>query len=135
MYIQARASARRPLIFSRRLKAPPSVASVMSVTSAKAALKRVSRRKYAAERRFSPARSPDARRCKRQQQGAQRIAGDEADMAEESAVETLQRRSPAPPAISSWTNGWQRIAPCPKMMSERVRMLAPSTVMPIGAAT
>jgi len=38
------------------------------------------------------------------------------------------------PRISSCTNGWQRIAPCPKMIIERVRMFAPSTVMPIGSA-
>ncbi len=40
-----------------------------------------------------------------------------------------------PPAarISFSTQGWQRMAPCPKMMSERVRMLAPSTVMAMGS--
>ena len=34
--------------------------------------------------------------------------------------------------ISFSTNGWQRIAPWPKMMSERVRMFAPSTVIATG---
>mmetsp|Transcript_18478 Transcript_18478/g.60462 ORF Transcript_18478/g.60462 Transcript_18478/m.60462 type:complete len:246 (-) Transcript_18478:785-1522(-) len=28
--------------------------------------------------------------------------------------------------------GWQRVTPCPMIMKERVMMLAPSTVMPIG---
>jgi hypothetical protein len=36
--------------------------------------------------------------------------------------------------ISLSTNGWQRTAPCPKMMSERVRMFAPSTVIATGTA-
>ena len=35
--------------------------------------------------------------------------------------------------ISRSTYGWQRIAPWPKMISVRVRMLAPSTVIAIGA--
>jgi hypothetical protein len=35
--------------------------------------------------------------------------------------------------ISRSTYGWQRIAPCPKMISVRVRMFAPSTVMPTGS--
>jgi len=35
--------------------------------------------------------------------------------------------------ISRSTYGWQRIAPWPKMMSVRVRMFAPSTVMPTGS--
>ena len=34
--------------------------------------------------------------------------------------------------ISRSTYGWQRIAPWPKMISVRVRMFAPSTVMAIG---
>ena len=34
--------------------------------------------------------------------------------------------------ISRSTYGWQRIAPWPKMISVRVRMFAPSTVMPTG---
>ena len=36
--------------------------------------------------------------------------------------------------ISFITHGWQRIAPWPKIISERVMMLAPSTVIAIGAA-
>ena len=36
--------------------------------------------------------------------------------------------------ISRSTYGWQRIAPWPKMISVRVRMLAPSTVIATGAA-
>jgi hypothetical protein len=36
--------------------------------------------------------------------------------------------------ISSSTYGWQRTAPCPKMIMLRVRMFAPSTVMLIGEA-
>ncbi len=35
--------------------------------------------------------------------------------------------------ISLSAYGWQRIAPCPKTISVRVRMLAPSTVMDTGA--
>jgi hypothetical protein len=35
--------------------------------------------------------------------------------------------------ISRSTYGWQRIAPWPKMMSVRVRMFAPSTVIATGA--
>ncbi len=35
-------------------------------------------------------------------------------------------------AISFNTKGWQRIAPCPKIIILRVRILAPSTVMPMG---
>ena len=34
--------------------------------------------------------------------------------------------------ISFSTYGWQRIAPCPKMMRLRVRMFAPSTVIATG---
>ena len=40
----------------------------------------------------------------------------------------------SPRASRCSTNGWQRIAPWPKMIIERVRMFAPSTVMPIGTA-
>ena len=36
--------------------------------------------------------------------------------------------------ISFSTQGWQRMAPWPKIISERVMMLAPSTVIEIGAA-
>jgi hypothetical protein len=36
--------------------------------------------------------------------------------------------------ISLSAYGWQRIAPCPNTIMERVRMFAPSTVMPIGTA-
>jgi len=36
--------------------------------------------------------------------------------------------------ISFITHGWHRIAPWPKISRLRVMMLAPSTVMPIGAA-
>ncbi|MNC97607.1 hypothetical protein D3C83_153160 [compost metagenome] len=34
--------------------------------------------------------------------------------------------------ISRSTYGWQRIAPWPKMISVRVSIFAPSTVMPTG---
>ncbi len=45
-------------------------------------------------------------------------------------------RSLAPAAsISFSTNGWQRIAPWPKMIIERVRMLAPSTVIAMGTVS
>jgi hypothetical protein len=36
--------------------------------------------------------------------------------------------------ISFITHGWQRIAPWPKIIRLRVMMLAPSTVIAIGAA-
>ena len=35
--------------------------------------------------------------------------------------------------ISLSAYGWQRMAPCPKIMSVRVKMLAPSTVIETGA--
>jgi len=37
--------------------------------------------------------------------------------------------------ISFSTHGWHRIAPWPKIISERVMMFAPSTVMLIGVAS
>jgi hypothetical protein len=36
--------------------------------------------------------------------------------------------------ISFITHGWHRIAPWPKIISERVMMFAPSTVIMIGVA-
>ena len=45
------------------------------------------------------------------------------------ALSNAARSFAATAAISFCTNGWQRIAPWPKMIIERVRMFAPSTVI------
>ena len=59
----------------------------------------------------------------------------EAAELERRATELLQRLILLRAAFISFsTNGWHRMAPCPKMMRLRVRMFAPSTVMAMGMA-
>ena len=71
-------------------------------------------------------------------QAANRVAGRVADMGEQQVVEKgrcARRRCQCVAAcISLSTYGWQRIAPWPKIIRLRVRMLAPSTVMETGNA-
>ena len=133
MYSQATASARRPLNFSRRLNAPPRVAERQVGSQRKGGAHpceapKIGQHSGLVRGAVEPARAH------RPQQSSQGVAGKKRRWRKKirSKLFTLFSRMAV---ISSLRKGWQRIAPWPKMISERVKMLAPSTVMPIGTAT
>ena len=78
----------------------------------------------------------EARAGQRHHQRAHGVADREADVAEQRAIELVQRlardRGCAPLPFPSARTGWQRTAPWPKMIRLRVRMFAPSTVIATG---
>ena len=111
---------------------PPSTPIVRSEQNASADEKRSRLRKYGA---ISPSTGERASRAPLRPSVSERTARfTEKPIWPNSSWSNFTRSSSRAASISGNTYSWQRIAPWPKIIRLRVRMLAPSTVIATGAA-